>query len=225
MFNIFDQLIYSLKNIHYFLPAVVICMTIHEWAHAFVAYKLGDYTAKNEGRLSLNPLKHIDPIGAVFLLIFRFGWAKPVPIRTGYFSNPKRDMALTALSGPLANFMLAIAIFPLYTVFTIMHMNLSLSGIVGAVFYYFSTLLLQIVVYNIVFGVFNLIPFPPLDGSRLLMYFLPPRATVALMQFERYSFIVLIVLMNSGVFDFIQGIIGFFASNYIKLAFTIASLF
>ena len=189
--NIIDSIVNSLKDILYIAPVVLISLTVHEFTHALTAYKLGDYTAKAEGRLTLNPLKHIDPIGAIFFIIFHFGWAKPVPIRTLYFKNPKRDMAIVAIMGPVSNFIMALIAVPL----------LAFSAAFFSQIPQTETFFSYFIQLNIALGIFNLIPFPPLDGSRLLMYFLPPRIYMQVAQFEQYSFIILIGVVYLGAFD------------------------
>ena len=115
-----DSIIYYLLS----AAAVLIILTIHEVSHGYVAYRLGDPTARFMGRLSLNPMKHIDPIGAICMVLFHFGWAKPVPINTRFFRNPKRDMALTALAGPLSNFLLAFFVLPIYLLLELAYYHL-----------------------------------------------------------------------------------------------------
>ena len=172
---------------------IVFCiLPIHELAHAFTAFKLGDRTAKNQGRLTLNPLSHIDPIGGLAILLFGFGWAKPVPINLYNFRNPKRDMAITAAAGPIVNFLLAVVFFFIAKIYVV------ITGITSTNDYLliFFGFVIEI---NILLAIFNLIPIPPLDGSRLLTALLPDRIYHSLMQYEQYSFIILIVLIASGV--------------------------
>lgn len=171
------------------LPLIILALTVHETAHGYVAYKCGDSTAYNLGRLTLNPAKHLDPIGFLCMLLFGYGWAKPVPINTRNFKNPKRGMALSAAAGPLSNFLLGLffaagygflRVWYVYLVFyanpaaytlNIVQTVISLFGL-GAV-------------YNFLFMAFNLIPVPPFDGSRIAFVFLPPRAYFAVMRYER----------------------------------------
>ena len=140
-------------------PAVLIAVTFHEFAHGAVANALGDPTAKERGRLTLNPLKHLDPLGTILFVLVRFGWGKPVPVDGRNFEHPRRDMALVSLAGPATNFVLAA--------FLGLFLKFHLVGDVAAAFVWFT------VQINIVLGVFNLIPIPPLDGSRLLSAVLP----------------------------------------------------
>lgn len=151
---------------YYFISAVavLICITFHEVAHGYAAYLLGDKTAKNQGRLTLNPLEHIDLMGFLALLFFRFGWAKPVPINYNNLKKPKRDGALIALAGPLSNFILGAVLFIIFQIFYTIGTELSMSVAD------FCVITAQI---SIGLGVFNLIPVPPLDGSHVVIPFLP----------------------------------------------------
>lgn len=183
-----------LQDLIYLIPAVLIALTIHEFSHGLFAYFLGDQTAKNQGRLSLNPLKHLDPMGALMLLIAGFGWAKPVPVNPYHFKNRKLGMAVTAFAGPLSNFIMAF-IFTLIAIFMIKHTPSSemTNNII---------MFLQIsITLNIGLGIFNLIPFPPLDGSRILGFFLPESVYFKLMEFERYTQIILIALLFTNVLN------------------------
>ena len=174
------------------LPAIIIALTVHEFSHGYAAYLLGDKTAKYDGRLSFNPLKHIDPIGMLFLLIVGFGWAKPVMVNPGNFKNPKQDMAITALAGPVSNFIMAfIVVLIYYPVFFF----LSPGGVIVRQLFSFFRILLTI---NIVLGIFNLLPIPPLDGSKVFAIFLPDHTYFRFTGF-RYGFIILIILIYSGV--------------------------
>ena len=169
------------------VPALI-CIMVHEISHGLAAYALGDRTAKDQGRLSLNPLRHIDWIGLVMLLLFHFGWAKPVQVDIRRFRHPKRDMAITALAGPASNFVLAIVFLFLY--------GLLYSICVGSALGSWVLALLNSTVYlSIALGLFNLIPFPPLDGSKILLSFLPDRLYVRAMRLERYGMVILIVLV------------------------------
>jgi Zn-dependent protease len=168
-------------------PAILFGLTIHELAHGLVAWRLGDPTAKAMGRLTLNPLRHLDPIGTVALFLFRFGWAKPVPIDPSYFRHPTRDMALSALAGPAANLLTA-------AVTGLLLRGFHLAGVAG-----FPVVLLQyFVLFNLILCFFNLIPIPPLDGSRLVYYFLPPELAAKYGQLERYGFMILIGVILLG---------------------------
>jgi len=169
-------------------------ITVHEYAHGLIAYKLGDPTAKYAGRLSLNPLSHLDPIGALCMLFFRFGWAKPVPINPMYFKDRKRDSAIVALAGPLSNIILAFLSTIVFAVYYV-YVYLNFPNFVTQFIY---TVFMQLAVVNISFAVFNLIPFPPLDGSKILGAFLSYENYGRLLQYERFGFPVLILLSLTG---------------------------
>ena len=174
---------------------VFLSLTIHEVSHGFMAYLRGDNTAKYTGRLSFNPINHIDPLGAICLFLFGFGWAKPVMINTRNFKTKtiKLDMVLTALAGPVSNFLAAfISVF-------LMVLVINFTGLEGI--WYLAFMILQtLAVMNLGLGVFNLIPIPPLDGSKVLSAILPTRIYFKLMQYERYGFIILIILINLSFF-------------------------
>ena len=174
------------------IVVIFLTLPIHEYAHAFAAYKLGDNTARYMGRLTLNPLAHIDWIGAACILFFGFGWAKPVPINSRYFKRGKTDVAITAFAGPLSNLILAfLSVFLMflsgYTLY-----KFSLVGLLIDFFFY-------VAIINIHLAVFNLIPIPPLDGSKILAAVLPNSIYYKIMQYEKYVYIVLIVLLYTGI--------------------------
>ncbi len=173
------------------LPGLIIAMALHEYAHARVAVAMGDFTPKLTGRLTLNPLAHLDPIGLLMLLVARFGWAKPVMVNPSNFRNRRWGEVFVALAGPGANFAVAFAAMAVL-IFLTQVMDLSLSMGVRSVLW-------LILVYNVNFGIFNLIPLPPLDGSRVLMAFLSPQQQYKLAGLERYSFLILIVLLVTPV--------------------------
>lgn len=180
-----------------FSAVIVIFLTlpIHEWAHAFAASKLGDPTPRYQGRLTLNPFAHIDYIGALCILLCGFGWAKPVGVNTRYFNNPKRDMAITAFAGPLSNIVLA------FISLIILNIIIVSAGALSGIFVFVYNMLFYVAYINIGLAVFNLIPIPPLDGSRLLSAFLPDRLYYKLMQYERVLYYVILALIITGVLD------------------------
>ena len=182
------------------IPAALIALTVHEYCHGYVAYRLGDPTARSLGRLSLNPLKHLDPIGAVLMIVCGFGYAKPVPINPRYFKNPRKGMALTAAAGPLANLLLAFLGALLY------RLTLLLLPIAGTEFLLRFVLILASFFatfhyLNLSLCVFNMIPLPPLDGSRIFYIFLPPKLYFRVMKYERIIMIVLLVSLGLGAFS------------------------
>lgn len=196
--------------------AVLLCLTVHETCHGMAAYTLGDPTARDRHRLSLNPLRHIDWLGLAMMLAVGFGWAKPVPVDPRYFKKPKQGMALTALAGPVSNLLLALlAVFlsrELYARGAWMPMGIRVS--------LFQFLLYTLAPLSIGLGLFNLLPIPPLDGSKVLGAFLPDRAFFGLMRYERYGMFLLLALSWFGVTgDLISGAImktyeGFFQLFY-----------
>lgn len=184
------------------LPIVMLSLSVHETAHGYVAHKLGDPTARSLGRLSLNPVKHLDPIGFICMLCFGFGWAKPVPVNTRYFKKPRRDMALCGAAGPVSNLALAIIFTALLKIFEIITPNLTISSELGYNLLLFTLIFLQTgIEMNITLAVFNLIPCPPLDGSKILYAFIPAKVYYKIAQYERYVYIVLLIALALGVLD------------------------
>ncbi|NCC67214.1 MAG: site-2 protease family protein [Clostridia bacterium] len=174
------------------IPALL-CITFHELSHGFVAYKLGDNTAKNAGRLTLNPIKHIDILGLFMMVMFKFGWAKPVPINMNNFKKPKWGMAITALAGPVSNIILAALIMLIYG---FVYLPLTNAGGFGKTL---TEMLLTTAYMSCALAVFNIIPISPLDGSKVLFSFLPEKAYYNLMRYERFGFVLLLVLVWADV--------------------------
>jgi len=170
------------------LPALLVAVTVHELAHALVADRLGDPTARRLGRLTLNPLPHIDPMGAICLVLAGFGWAKPVPVDARNFRHPVRDMFWVAVAGPIANFLAAFGAIVVY-------LWLRPAGIVPAPV---MVALGAVFTLNLALGIFNLIPLPPLDGGHFLPYLLPASAAGFLRMLERYGMLILLVLVFTG---------------------------
>lgn len=179
----------SIESLLLSLPALLIGLTLHEFAHGYVAFRLGDPTAKNMGRLTLNPIKHLDPLGAIFLLIFHFGWAKPVPVNPMYFKGDrKKGMLWVALAGPVTNILIAILTAIVWKV--VEPRDWIMLGILANIFY-----------INLILAVFNIIPVPPLDGSKILAGMLPSKYGYVIYNIEKYGYMVLILLMITGIIN------------------------
>lgn len=184
----------TLQFYGYLFIGLAIAISVHEASHAAMAYRLGDPTAKNQGRLTLNPLKHLDPIGTLMLFIARFGWGKPVPVNPNNFSNPVQDSALTAFAGPAANFVTALVI------------SLPLKYI-GLPLWLADILWLTLDI-NIILGIFNLLPFPPLDGSKIFAIFVPKRYLKQYFTFLKSSEVGFLIFMVADIF-LIRNILGY----------------
>lgn len=207
---------FSLENLPeliFSMMAVLIALSIHEYAHAYAAYRLGDNTARYSGRLTLNPLKHIDIAGAICMFYFRFGWAKPVPINPANFEKPKRDFAITAVAGPLANIFTALISTLLFVVFRKLFafsINTPFQSIT------FNTCLFLNIfsVLNVGLGVFNLLPIPPFDGSRILNVILPEKVYFGIMRYERqiYWGVIAWLLIGPTVYAYLMAF-PFIANN------------
>ena len=199
--NVFRNLDWSvLTDMLLSVVPALLCITLHELSHGAVAYALGDRTAKNAGRLTLNPIRHIDPWGLVMMVLFRFGWAKPVPVNMYNFKKPRQGMALTALAGPVSNLLIAAVFLFLYG---LLYRPLYLKGTA------FSYSLLEMVMttsyMSLSLAVFNILPISPLDGSKVLFSFLSDAAYAKLMRYERYGMILLMVLVATGS---VSGVLG-----------------
>jgi len=175
------------------VPALI-CITLHELGHGFAAYLMGDDTAKRMGRLSLNPLKHLDPMGMLMMVIFHFGWAKPVPINMYRFKNPKRGMAISALAGPAVNILIA-ALFLFIYGFTLVPLSRSSGG------QYIHDMIQITASISVGLAVFNLLPVPPLDGSKILFSLISDENYDKLMRYERYGSIIMFALVAAGILD------------------------
>ena len=179
---------------------VFLCLTVHETCHGLAAYALGDPTAKREHRLSLNPLHHIDWFGLAAMLLVGFGWAKPVPINTRYFKKPRGGMALSALAGPVSNLLMSLVAFIIGQYVFVLGGAQMFSADVNfmqLLFIFFQTFY----ILNLGLAIFNLVPVPPLDGSRILLVFLPDKIYFGIMRYERYIYLALLVCLYLGVLD------------------------
>lgn len=184
------------------IPIILLTLSVHETAHGYVAYKLGDPTAKNFGRLTLNPFKHFDTLGFLMMLLVGYGWAKPVPINTRYFKKPKRDMALCAAAGPLSNLLMALLFAGLYKVFLLSVNVITISNqLTYNVLMLTSTFFYLGIEINVMLAIFNLIPIPPFDGSRIVLAALPSHIYFKIQKYERYIFIVFFVLLLTNILD------------------------
>lgn len=176
------------------LPGIIIAMVVHEWAHARVAYALGDYTPKLDGRLTLNPAAHVDLFGLLMLFLVHFGWAKPVRINANNFSNPSRDDILVSIAGPMSN--LITAFLTLVVMMILIKVGIPMSE--GA-----QSVLMFIMIININFALFNMLPIPPLDGSHILRNLLPYELAYRFAQLERYGFIILIICLMTPILSYV----------------------
>lgn len=202
----------SIQGLAVMLPALIVAFTVHELSHGLMAYILGDETAKRDGRLTLNPIRHIDPMGLICIILFQFGWAKPVMINTDNLKNPKVDMALIAFAGPLSNFVMG---FFAMLAWVPLNFNTNLPG-------WAMSTLMQFSWINILLGVFNLLPIPPLDGSKVISGILPDAVFHAYNRLARYGMLILIIMMFTGVtssiiFPIIEAIFYFFFGIALRL--------
>ncbi len=198
---------------------VVFCLLpVHEFAHAFAATKLGDDTPRLQGRLTLSPFAHLDPIGAIMIFVFGFGYAKPVPVNVSKFKNPRSGFALTALAGPASNLIMALLSFIAGAFCAKFSSSVSFLNLLYIFFFYAAEV-------NVSLAVFNLLPVPPLDGSRIIAVIIPQKYYFKMLQYERYIVIVIFVLLFTGVLsaplNFIDSAV---SSLFMKIAFTLAGI-
>ena len=202
------------------LAVIFLTMPVHEFAHGFAATKLGDNTPRWQGRLTLNPFAHIDWIGAACILLFGFGWAKPVEVNARNFRNPKGGMALVAFAGPFSNIIVA---FISLLVCNALQLITPTTETAYIILYYILTFFIFIASINISLAVFNLIPIPPLDGSRILNAVLPDRIYYKIMQYERFIYLGLLALLYVGILDgplsFLSGAVFDFVARLAELPF------
>lgn len=186
---------YLINKLIYVVPAILIALSLHEFAHGWASYMLGDPTPKSQGRLSLNPFQHLDLVGTLLLFFVGFGWAKPVQVDARYYENPKWDMVKVALAGPIMNFIVAfVSMF-------IIGILVKVNAPANALNMYVVTLLQYIALINVGLGIFNLIPIPPLDGSKVLFAILPPKSYFSYMKYEQFGMILLLIFIWLGAFD------------------------
>ena len=180
-------------------PPILLALTVHEFAHGYVAYRFGDPTAKDQGRLTLNPLKHLDPLGTLAFFIIKIGWAKPVPVNPGYFKNPRKDMLWVALAGPAVNFALAVVSAIGVKILWFIATNIPYSALAEAILVPLNEVLIASVWINLVLCIFNFLPIPPLDGSKILAGLLPPDMARSYASIERYGFAIIMLLAFTGI--------------------------
>lgn len=220
---------FDLLGILMMLPALILALTVHEYSHARMADKLGDPTPENQGRLTLNPLAHLDPMGTICLLFAGFGWGKPVQINPSYFRNPAKDNMKVALAGPVSNFILAFILFVILALLTMFAPDLNMIvaaptlakvwGIISEIVFYAAFL-------NISLGVFNLLPVPPLDGSKIFAYFLRGKAREFLYTLEKYSGIIIMILFITEIPSYIvTPLVGWIAEGMLTLIGLVMGLF
>lgn len=181
-------LAFSLEELPYVIVALIIAFTVHEFAHAYVAYKFGDPTAKNQGRLTLNPKEHIDPLGTILILIVGFGWARPVPVNRYHFKNPRLAGVLVSLAGPLSNLAIAIVGY-------ILLYGMIAAGFAQDIPMFVPTFLTVLINLNILLFVFNLLPIPPLDGYRIIEDLVPANVRAKMTQYEQYGMLIFLILL------------------------------
>ncbi len=191
----------DLDTLIYVVPAIIITVTLHELAHGWVSYKFGDPTPKLDGRLSLNPLHHLDPIGTIALLLVGFGWAKPVHIDPRYYKDAKTGIVWTAFAGPLMNFIIAFVAIFLFNLLLKLPVSIFSSEIMTRIFIYLIYLMQYTALISLGQAIFNLIPLPPLDGSKILYGILPDSVYFNIMKYENWLSLILFLVLFSGVLN------------------------
>ncbi len=183
------------------VPAAFISIAVHESAHGYVSYKQGDPTARNLGRITLNPIKHFDLMGFICMVLFHVGWAKPVPVNPRYYRNPRRGMAITAAAGPISNIIMAfigVIGYELVTLWLITFSEVNTAYYICVTLYMFFQVFASL---NVFLAIFNLIPVPPFDGSRIAYIFMPPKVYFGIMKYERYIMLGMILLIWTNILD------------------------
>lgn len=189
--NLDKYLAYPLEQIPYVLIALILAFSIHEWAHAYVAYCFGDHTAKNQGRLTLNPFKHVEPLGLIMIFLLGFGWARPVPVNRFHFRNPRLAGILVSIAGPLSNLVLA---FMFITIWYFLN-NMGWIDWLSEKNYEMAYQLFNMIIYlNVVLFIFNLLPLPPLDGYRVVEDLVPASTRAKMTQYENYGVVIFLIL-------------------------------
>lgn len=207
----------TLQNYLYIVPAALIAITLHEYAHGYVSYKLGDPTPAQTGRLSLNPMAHLDLVGTLCLILFKFGWAKPVQVNPYYYKNKKSGMVLVGIAGPAMNFLIALICAIVMSIIIKVTRGNTVSASVYALFKFINISY----ILNIGLGVFNLIPFPPLDGAKIVGGLLPENLYFKWMKYEKYGQLVVFGLLALGFLDMPLGVMRGFVE---KVLWTITKL-
>ena len=184
-------------------PPLLLALTFHEFSHGYVANQLGDPTARLAGRLTMNPIKHLDPIGTLAFFFVKFGWAKPVPVNPSYFRDPRKGMLWVALAGPLSNLFLAIVSAIVVKILIVVITPVRHSAVATSILLPFLYMTVKSVWINLMLSIFNLLPVPPLDGGRILGGLLPEDMYRSYMKIEPYGFVIVVLLSFSGVLSFI----------------------
>ena len=194
-----QELLSNIPVILISLLAFLLSISCHEFAHGYTAYKMGDLTAKVNGRLTLNPIKHFDVFAVIFFVVFRFGWAKGVPINPNNFKNPKHGMVYSALAGPVTNVILAFLFAVVYGL--LCKIPFADENILYHITYYSAVFSWQMISVNAMLAVFNLFPIPPLDGSKIFLAVLPENTYFRVLEYDRYMMIVSLIVVYTGVLD------------------------
>jgi len=188
-------LVYALEKLPYVIVSLLIAFTVHEFSHAYVAYKFGDPTAKNEGRVTLNPISHLDPIGTLLILIAGFGWARPVPVNRFHFKNPKLAGVLVSFAGPFSNLIVAILAYFIFY-------GLLAAGVGPDLPFFVEPFLSMLINLNVLLFVFNLIPLPPLDGYRIVQDLVSADLRAKMTQYEQYGSLIFLILIITPLSDY-----------------------